>query len=363
MEKELVIKIEGEVKIIDNIEEVTSYYEEMLKLQDPTKMNTDEDFEGGKKFIKKLEKIQEDVKKAEQSLFNDDIKRLKMLLDGLNKTCASTKTQFNKAIDNRKLELITEIITEVVKKYNVECDKLIHKDVIIFPEFVDSNLESKCKESFKGRSSFDSIKKIANELLQEFSKKIKDRAIVLEKIIKAYKEQYESMKEVYSKSQGMKDCVAYLNNNKDADFVKNDLFRIITEVQTLRKTIEETKEEEERIRFEEELKRKELEKSETRNKQIEEIQNIPIIKQEEIIEHKTVDISEGYEGIIIPKKDTYFRIKYKEIGEHTQIVIFAGVDKDHLAKCGQIAMRNQEFYDFKCLFPANDYINLNLTEA
>lgn len=368
MNTELTIKVEGSVKIIDNIEEVASHYKGMIEAQNPESMNTDEDFEKGKDFIKNLEKIQEQIKNAEKSLFNDDMERVKNLLDDLNKTCASTKTQFKKAIDVRKSSLIDKLICDNENRRDVELEKLEYQKYLSTDNLL---IDEECKKAFKGKSSLKIMEDLAKEITNEIIAKDNEKNDRLKEIINAYKVQYESMEEIYSKEQGIKDCVRYLNEDRDADFVKNDLFRIITEIQQERRDIEEIKrkEEEAKKQMEEERLKREKEEQEKLNLENQKIQED--VEQENFVAESIKNNEENLEneketcyneGINIPKKDTYFKVKFKEIGEHTQIVIFTGQDKYHLAKCGQIAMRNNEFADFKCMFPANEYIDINQEE-
>jgi len=45
--------------------------------------------------------------------------------------------------------------------------------------------------------------------------------------------------------------------------------------------------------------------------------------------------------------ETVFKYRFKELGEHMHVSLFAGVDFDHLALCGKLIFRLQEWNDFK----------------
>ena len=42
-----------------------------------------------------------------------------------------------------------------------------------------------------------------------------------------------------------------------------------------------------------------------------------------------------------------FKLKYKVGGGHTWVRLFAGPDVDHLGKCGEFTMRNEEWMVFR----------------
>lgn len=54
-----------------------------------------------------------------------------------------------------------------------------------------------------------------------------------------------------------------------------------------------------------------------------------------------------------------FKFKAKVGGGHTWVQLFAGPDADHLGKCGEVTMRNEEWAIFKLLLAGGD----RLTES
>lgn len=43
---------------------------------------------------------------------------------------------------------------------------------------------------------------------------------------------------------------------------------------------------------------------------------------------------------------TLFRLRYKQLGGHTHVRLFAGKGNASLGKCGDLTMRNEEWADF-----------------
>lgn len=346
MEKmELVVKIEGGLITNDNAKEYADYYRHMMSLQEASNMKTDEDFKGGADFIKGLSEDQKKIKIMKDYLVNGKAEEVMKILDDLNGEIASKKSEFKKEIDVRKNTIKYNIIKEAYLKCN--------------PKYKAKIIEE-CEEVFKGKSSFENMGKDGEKICEKYQNQYKQDEIKIKEMTTAYRAvDFKYNKDTRPELIALS-VETYFKQGKDADFVTLDLSNKYME--------EEKKErdEAEKIRLDNETKQNEA--KETQN-QAEPEQAEMMIEHDaetgEIIEEKpqeTLD-NKGVEcysnSVEIPKKNTYFLVKYKQIKDETQVVIYAGLNKENIEKCGSLVFLNEEFIDFKALFPANDYVDLN----
>lgn len=56
-----------------------------------------------------------------------------------------------------------------------------------------------------------------------------------------------------------------------------------------------------------------------------------------------------------------FKLNHELRGGHVHIAVFSGPDKDHLGKCGDLVMREEEWPEFRAIFQCADYEMSGLT--
>jgi hypothetical protein len=344
---ELIVKTQGELTIKENVSEYAEHFKSMMTLQKASNMQTDADFEKGNNFIKQLKETQDKIKTAKDSLVNGKAEEVMKILDDLNAEIAKKKTEFKKEIDSRKDKIKYDIIVEAQQKYAHECNNSNYKPQIL----------KECEEAFKGKSSFENMQKDADIICNKYTNQYEQD----EKKIAEMTVAYRAVNFIYNKDVRA-DLIAlavetYFKQGKDADFVRRDLSNKYMEEEAEKKRLEE----EQRQKEENEAEQVKTNDSKENWFQDEDIYpktgEILGVKLQETLDNKE---SESYNNSVeIPKKDTYFLVKYKQIKDETQIVIYAGLNKENTEKCGNLVFLNEEFIDFKALFPANDYVDLN----
>lgn len=234
MNNEIIIKKEGNVTIVNNVKEYSDSYVQKIEEQKEllSNMESDEDFENGKRFIKDLETVQKNIKEAEQKLFSEDIKKIREILTDLNKKCSSTKTLFKKEIDARKKFVIKNIIDnaweiverEINSNKDFDCSYFVNKDLFL----------NEYENSIKGKRSFEKIFEISQDLREKYIDIFEDKQNQYEKIENVFIEIYKKNDEVYTKQELKRVCYDFFTNNKDIDYILMFLDREVREKQEAR---------------------------------------------------------------------------------------------------------------------------------